>query len=218
MNSFMSAFCHHFHHEIDHITGLYEIAEEIGAERISEAEGSFSVWAKKSVKGAPMSDILPFMLFNFDRTAEEGMWKDWPQMWAPMKWITINIAGAWYSGYWKFSSCTSDGRPRTLYALRDRPVSDGSVNRNSSVSTTMMYNNSSISSSILSVPATSSGTAIAERRRRRRSRTNSHTRSILSVRRSGKERKSSIQGPIGEGNTSYQMLLPASPTTVRANS
>ncbi|KAI5298900.1 hypothetical protein KEM56_003681 [Ascosphaera pollenicola] len=118
MDSFKKAFCHHFHHEIDHIADLRDLTEAICAEHTAEVGAIFAAWGRNSIRGVGVSDIFSFILMNFDRTAENGIWKDWPpNMPAPIRWILINVGGAWNSNYWKFSSCTSDGRPRTLDSI-----------------------------------------------------------------------------------------------------
>ncbi|KAI5289481.1 hypothetical protein KEM52_000775, partial [Ascosphaera acerosa] len=118
LDDFRSAFGRHFHHEIGHIAALRELTAAVCAERLSEVGAIFAAWGRKSVRSARGSDVLPFMFMNFDRTVEGGLWREWPPMPAPVRWVLVNLKGAWDAGHWKFSSCTSDGRPRALYALR----------------------------------------------------------------------------------------------------
>ncbi|KAI5308695.1 hypothetical protein KEM55_005082, partial [Ascosphaera atra] len=102
MNSFKDAFCHHFHSEIDHIADLAYLEpvanpapDALSPEDIGRI---FAAWGKRSIMQAGLFDVVPFLFLNFDRTAEEGMWKDWPPMPAPIRWALINLGGAWYSG------------------------------------------------------------------------------------------------------------------------
>ncbi|CAI4218552.1 unnamed protein product [Parascedosporium putredinis] len=56
------------------------------------------------------------------RSAEAPLWENWPPMPNPIKWGMVNIAGSWYSSWWKFSSCDANQRPKELYALKDVEV------------------------------------------------------------------------------------------------
>ena len=70
-------------------------------------------------------DVLPFFLMNLDAEYEEVMWRDWPPMPAPVRWGLVNLAGSVHWGWWKFTSCGSDGRRGELYALVETELGDG---------------------------------------------------------------------------------------------
>ncbi|KAF5253013.1 hypothetical protein FANTH_2100 [Fusarium anthophilum] len=120
MDAFKEPFEHHFHSEISTIAAL---SSHLKAPNEDTPEGAaagltFKTWGKKTVTKAGVLDVVPFFLLNLDRTAEEGMWANWPPMPAPISWGLTNIAGSWYGKWWKFSSCDSQGKPQELYALR----------------------------------------------------------------------------------------------------
>jgi hypothetical protein len=119
MDSFRASFEHHFHHEIAIIAALadHPKAPREGTPEAAAASGTFKAWGKTTVSKAGMLDVLPFFLLNLDATFEDGMWARWPPMPAPIKWGMTNIAGSWHGGWWRFSSCDAQGKPKNLYAL-----------------------------------------------------------------------------------------------------
>ncbi|KAF4343220.1 hypothetical protein FBEOM_2811 [Fusarium beomiforme] len=121
LDSFKEPFENHFHSEISTIAALsnHPKAPKENTPEGAAAGLTFKTWGKKTVTKAGVLDVVPFFLLNLDRTAEEGMWANWPPMPAPISWGLTNIAGSWYGKYWKFSSCDSQGKPQELYALRD---------------------------------------------------------------------------------------------------
>lgn len=120
MSTFQTAFEDHFHSEIDTIAALanHPKAPREGTPEAAAASAAFKSWGKNTVTKAGTTDVVPFFLMNLDRGAEGGMWAHWPPIPAPIKWGLVNIAGSWYSGRWRFTSCDANGRPRELYALR----------------------------------------------------------------------------------------------------
>lgn len=120
MDAFKDNFENHFHSEIHTIAALasHAKAPPIDTPEAAAAGDTFKNWGKKTVTKAGMLDVVPFFLLNLDRTAEGGMWANWPAMPAPVKWGLTNIAGSWYGSWWKFSSCDAQGIPQELYALR----------------------------------------------------------------------------------------------------
>lgn len=120
MDAFKKDFEHHFHSEIITIAALsnHPKAPKEDSPEGAAASLTFKTWGKKTVTKAGVLDVVPFFLLNLDRTAEEGMWANWPPMPAPISWGLTNIAGSWYGKWWKFSSCDSQGKPQELYALR----------------------------------------------------------------------------------------------------
>ncbi|KAJ4237010.1 hypothetical protein NW759_000133 [Fusarium solani] len=124
MDAFKANFEHHFHSEISTIAALsnHPKAPNDDTPEGQAASLTFKTWGKKTVTKAGMLDVVPFFLLNLDRTAEEGMWANWPPMPAPVTWGLTNIAGSWYGTWWKFASCDSQGKPQELYALRGLPA------------------------------------------------------------------------------------------------
>lgn len=118
MAGFQEPFADHFHSEIGTIAALadHPNAPKPGSPEEAAAALTFKSWGKSTVTKAGTLDVVPFFLLNLDGTVEEGLWANWPPIPPPIKWGLVNIAGAWYSSWWKFSSCAG-GKPRELYAL-----------------------------------------------------------------------------------------------------
>ncbi|KAL3959670.1 hypothetical protein ACCO45_004787 [Purpureocillium lilacinum] len=77
----------------------------------------FDAWGRRSVLTGGVTDVSMFFLFNLDRGYEGGLWSDWPEVPAALRWALTRTLGGWHSGWWRFASCDADGRPRELYAL-----------------------------------------------------------------------------------------------------
>lgn len=120
MNAFQQPFEDHFHSEIATIANLadHPNAPKAGTPEHDATTEKFKTWGKNTVTKAGVTDVVPFFLLNLDRTVEDGLWANWPPMPAPIKWGLINLAGAWHSGWWRFSSCDSNGDPQELWAYR----------------------------------------------------------------------------------------------------
>jgi hypothetical protein len=121
MSSFQAPFVQHFHHEITTIASFSSLpsAPAPDSPASTAAAAVFKAWGKKTVTKAGTFDVVPFFLMNLDVEYEDGMWKDWPPMPAPVRWGLVNVAGAAHWGWWKFASCGADGRRRELYAVGD---------------------------------------------------------------------------------------------------
>lgn len=119
MSSFQAPLRNHLHSEIATIAALadHPRTPREGTREAAAARAIFKAWGRSTVTKAGMSDVAPFFILNLDRTAEGGIWADWPPMAAPMKWTLLKVAGA-VQGYWRFASCDAAGRPRELWALR----------------------------------------------------------------------------------------------------
>lgn len=126
MDSFKDDFEHHFHSEISTIAAIADHpktpANDTPAGDI--AFETFKTWGKNTVTKAGMLDVVPFFLLNLDRTAEGGLWENWPPMPAPIRWGMINVAGSWYGSWWRFSSCDANGLPQELYALKNAVIEE----------------------------------------------------------------------------------------------
>ncbi|KAF2089649.1 hypothetical protein K490DRAFT_72358 [Saccharata proteae CBS 121410] len=125
MDSFREPFTNHFHSEIATIASFSSLpsAPAPDSPATDAAAQTFRSWGKKTLTKAGMTDVVPFCLLNLDRTYEEGMWAAWPPMPGPVRWMLVNVYGAWNWGWWKFSSCDAYGMPQRLYA----PVSTAPV-------------------------------------------------------------------------------------------
>jgi hypothetical protein len=63
--------------------------------------------------------LLPMLWCNLDVEFEDGRWRDFPGLSAPLRWIMVNVFGWWRSNWWRFGSVGRDGRRVQLLALRD---------------------------------------------------------------------------------------------------
>ncbi|KAI9734217.1 MAG: hypothetical protein M1834_002319 [Cirrosporium novae-zelandiae] len=110
MDTFQEPFNHHFHSEISTIANMSSYGD------FPEAGPIFATWGKQSIMKAGMTDVVPFLFLNFDRSFEEGKWATWPPMPGPIRWLLTRAGSSWHWGWWKFSSCDVNGTPQDLYA------------------------------------------------------------------------------------------------------
>lgn len=75
--------------------------------------------ATHSMKFMHVTDVLPMLWFNLDRAFEGGRWASFPDMPGPVKWVMVNVAGAWQRRWWRFASCGADGVQRELLCLTE---------------------------------------------------------------------------------------------------
>ncbi|RCI12282.1 hypothetical protein L249_0495 [Ophiocordyceps polyrhachis-furcata BCC 54312] len=110
---------HHLHHEVAVMADMATHANAPAADSLQGAVASATLkaWGKNTVRKAGVADVVPLFLLNADRTAEKGMWRDWPPMPRPVRWAMVNMVGAVHGGWWRFASCDGRGRPRQLHAL-----------------------------------------------------------------------------------------------------
>ncbi|KAF2465510.1 uncharacterized protein BDR25DRAFT_239492 [Lindgomyces ingoldianus] len=101
----------HFHSEISVIAALASSGDAPAAAPI------FAAWGKNTVTKAGYADCVPFLFLNFDRTYEDGYWKEWPPMPKVIRFLMVRVSAWWHQGWWRFASCDIDGYPKQLYAL-----------------------------------------------------------------------------------------------------
>jgi hypothetical protein len=58
-----------------------------------------------------------FFLRNLDLGFEDGRWKNWPPIPAPVWWMIMRSVAKWNKGWWRFASANEMGMGRELYAL-----------------------------------------------------------------------------------------------------
>ncbi|KJZ76998.1 hypothetical protein HIM_03319 [Hirsutella minnesotensis 3608] len=119
MEGMRSPIEYHLHHEVSVMADMATHANAPVRNSFEGALGSrnLKAWGKKTVSKAGITDVVPFFLLNADRTAEKGMWSNWPPMPRPIRWAMVNLVGAIHGGRWRFASCDANGQPRQLYAL-----------------------------------------------------------------------------------------------------
>jgi hypothetical protein len=92
MDEFLQPFNNHFHSEIKTIAALSEFGDH------KEAASVFKTWGKATVTKSGYTEGIPFMFLNFDRTFEDGMWKDWPPMPAIIRTVMTRVGSSWHWG------------------------------------------------------------------------------------------------------------------------
>lgn len=120
LDSLHEPFESHFNDEVDRIASLvtHRNTPTPGSDQEKAVVARFEKWGQDSLMQPGVTDVLVFFLFNMDRDAEEGLWRDWPPMPGPVRWAMVNVAGQWNRSWWKFASCDASGRRRVLYAGR----------------------------------------------------------------------------------------------------
>ncbi|PHH74959.1 hypothetical protein CDD80_2740 [Ophiocordyceps camponoti-rufipedis] len=110
---------HHLHHEVAVMAAMATHPNVPSPDSLegSVAAAMLKAWGKNTVRKAGLADVVPLFLLNADRTAEKGMWHNWPPMPRPVRWAMVNVVGAIHGSRWRFASCDGNGRPRRLYAL-----------------------------------------------------------------------------------------------------
>ncbi|KAH7165163.1 hypothetical protein EDB81DRAFT_865368 [Dactylonectria macrodidyma] len=119
MRAFQQPFEDHFRSEIDTIAALasHSNSPELGSKEYIASKARFDKWGQSSVLTGGVTDVAMFLLFNLDRDFEDGLWKNWPEVPGPVRWVGSRVVGRWHGGWWKFASCDADGKRKELYAL-----------------------------------------------------------------------------------------------------
>jgi hypothetical protein len=72
---------------------------------------------KKSVTLDSAVNVLPIFLNNMELVEfEGGMWRHFPDVPWPVRWIMKNVLPLWHWRQWRFMSCTNDGKRKQLVA------------------------------------------------------------------------------------------------------
>lgn len=70
---------------------------------------------KKQLSLEFILNVMPMFLLNMeDVEFENGMWKGFPTIPAPVKWTLKNLVPVWRRGWWRFASCDANGRRKQL--------------------------------------------------------------------------------------------------------
>ncbi|KAM5344047.1 hypothetical protein ACJ41O_012584 [Fusarium nematophilum] len=119
MAAFQQPFEDHFRSEINTIAALasHPNSPMHGSKESAAAKARFDQWGRSSVLAGGVTDVAIFLLFNLDRDFEDGLWKNWPDVPGPVRWVGLKVVGKWHGGWWKFASCDADGKQKELYAL-----------------------------------------------------------------------------------------------------
>ena len=119
MSTFQESFEAHMCSEVSCIAALAQHPKtpKEGSEEERKTQGVFDAREGQAIIKAGVTDVLPFFLFNFDSEYEDGIWRDWPPIPAPVRWGLMGVARVMHSGWWKFASCDAGRRKKELYAV-----------------------------------------------------------------------------------------------------
>ena len=126
MATFQEPFEKHMRNEITTIANFahHPQTPSVGSDLEKATEADFEKREGAALQNSGMTDVLPFFLFNFDAEFEEGTWRNWPPIPAPVRWVLLNIAKFKHPGWWKFASCNAARQRIPLYALPDSTNDD----------------------------------------------------------------------------------------------
>jgi hypothetical protein len=129
MVSFQNPFEAHMRSEISFIAQLSQHARtpKEGSEEEKATKAAFEAREGKNLLMSGMTDVMSFFLFNYDSEYEDGLWKDWPPIPGPVRWILMSVAKAMHPGWWKFASCDATRRRKNFYAVSDVEQDVGSI-------------------------------------------------------------------------------------------
>lgn len=113
MNSFSDPFYQHLKEEPPAIVNL---AQYDTPEHPIDILGIASKSGKKQVSLPLLFNTLPVFFLNMETVEfEGGLWHEvFPPVPAPVKWVLTKGAPMWHQRYWKFASCTADGKFKQL--------------------------------------------------------------------------------------------------------
>jgi len=118
MASSQAPFEAHMQAEVNTIVSLagHPRTLKVGSAEVKATMATFDKREEGAIIKAGLTDIVPF-LFNFDSEYEEGIWRDWPPIPGPVRWVILNVAKVMHPGRWKFASCDGGRRRKELYAV-----------------------------------------------------------------------------------------------------
>lgn len=87
-----------------------------GSKEEKAAQQAFDTREGNNLIKSGMTDVLPFFLFNYDSSYEDGIWADWPPIPGLVRWTIMNVAQILHP-WWKFASCDAQRQRRPLYAV-----------------------------------------------------------------------------------------------------
>lgn len=118
MDALLPPFEAHFRSEIVTLANLssHPNAPQVGTPEDLAFRDVFKRWGKGTIKGS--TDMVPMFLMNHDGEGfEDGKWKAWPPIPAPIRWGLVNIGGMWNGGWWRFASCDGMGNRKALHKI-----------------------------------------------------------------------------------------------------
>ncbi|KAJ3546925.1 hypothetical protein NM208_g1769 [Fusarium decemcellulare] len=95
MDDFKVPFEKHFRSEIDAIAALasHPKTPKQGSKEYDAAKANFDQWGEGAIVRGGITDVVMFFLFNLDRDFEDGLWRDWPEVPKPVRWVGSRVDG-----------------------------------------------------------------------------------------------------------------------------
>jgi hypothetical protein len=104
----------------DHLTE--EISSLVSLSRFGENKLPLnSIWepiSRKAGSEVAMTGPLVFFFLNVDLDYEDGMWRNWPPIPGPVRFVLFRVLAWKNKGWWRFASCGYDGKMKKLYAAK----------------------------------------------------------------------------------------------------
>lgn len=118
MESFQEKFESHMRAEVITIAQLstHPRTPKEGSAEEKSTQTAFDSREGNAIMKAGVTDVVPFFLFNYDRDFEDGIWKDWPPIPAPVRLVLMSAGKVLHPGWWKFASCDIWRQRKELYA------------------------------------------------------------------------------------------------------
>jgi hypothetical protein len=121
MASFQEPFEVHMRSEISSIANLshHMRTPKEGSAEEKATQAAVDAREGNALIKSGVTDVVPFFLFNFDSEYEDGLWKNWPPIPGPIRWMVMSAGKVLHPGLWKFASCDAARRRKDLYAVPD---------------------------------------------------------------------------------------------------
>jgi hypothetical protein len=121
MASFQEPFEAHMRSEISAIAhlALHTRTPKEGSSEEKATHAAIDAREGNALIKSGVTDVLPFFLFNFDSEYEDGLWKNWPPIPGPIRWMLMSAGRVLHPRWWKFASCDAARRRKDLYAVPD---------------------------------------------------------------------------------------------------
>ncbi|OBT76665.1 hypothetical protein VF21_03932 [Pseudogymnoascus sp. 05NY08] len=111
IDSFAPALTTHLADEIPSLLSLRRYGDSLPLEKLVATEFQKAGMAAVRTEGGHMFFV------NLDRGFEGGLWRDFPAIPAPVRFVLTRVFGRWNAGWWKFAPLDSNGNWKELYAI-----------------------------------------------------------------------------------------------------
>ncbi|KFY35137.1 hypothetical protein V494_06177 [Pseudogymnoascus sp. VKM F-4513 (FW-928)] len=111
IDSFAPALTTHLSDEIPTLLALRRYGDALPLEKLLTTEFQKTGMAAIRTEGGHMFFV------NLDRSYEGGLWKDFPSVPAPVRYLLTRVFGRWNAGWWRFAPMDNDGNRKAQYAV-----------------------------------------------------------------------------------------------------